>query len=772
MTHGNHNPVDPVKARLLPLAPREAAMERFIEKFPRRRVAARLVPFDCVTVIDGKKGEYKSTGADSCFALSLDESDRRGGWFYIEAALVRHNGNRIANLRVETADKADRRFDWPITTNLRGSIREVVYLPPNVTRLLWYPTAAAGFFSQSPLLIHRISSVESFARRLHRVLISRVNYKPDLTIRGQALSVWSAVSNLQKAYRQTADLRAGRARGVDYPAFLAHAEKFSLSNMGRMREQATGLGGTPLISIFIVLRNPVQMYLEKTLDSVVSQFHANWELLLCADAGTQSQVAGLLKQRQAADSRIKLLTVMTGLGVADCLNQALHAARGECAARLGQHDIVHAHALFHVALELAKHPGTDLIYTDDDRIDALGTRSHPAFKPDWNADLLLSHNYIACMALFSRKAAIKAGGYRKGFDGAEDYDLLLRLSREIAPEAIRHISKVLYSRLTVGRETASDVSHLSGLRALQEHLLPAGATAVSDPATGAYRVSHPVPTPPPLVTLIIPTRDKVEILKKCIEGIQQKTDYPNWEMLVIDNRSVDSETHEYFREIAADCRIRVLAYDNPFNYSAINNFAARLANGDIVALLNNDLEVIAPQWLGEMVSHAIRPEIGAVGAKLLYPDGMVQHAGVVLGIGGVAGHVHRFSPGDDPGYCYRASVTQNLSAVTGACMLVRKALYWQVGGLNEASLAVAFNDIDFCLKLRDAGYRNLYTPQALLTHHESISRGRDDTEEKNNIFRKEYAYMQNTWQGKLLNDPAYNPNLTLEFENFSLANPA
>ena len=238
MAHVNHNLLDAVKARLLPLAPREAAMERFIEKLPRNRVAARLVPHDGVTVIDEKKGEYKSRGAGACFVLSLDDADHRGGWFYIEAALVRHNGNRLANLQVETADTADRRFDWPITTNLRGSIREVVYLPPGVTRLLWFPSGAPGFFSQSPLLVHRVSVVESAARRLHRVLLTRANCQHDPAIFSQGLSLWRALSHLQKAYRQTADLRAGRARGIDYPAFLALADKFSLSDVVRMREQA------------------------------------------------------------------------------------------------------------------------------------------------------------------------------------------------------------------------------------------------------------------------------------------------------------------------------------------------------------------------------------------------------------------------------------------------------------------------------------------------------------------------------------------------------
>ena len=604
------------------------------------------------------------------------------------------------------------------------------------------------------------------------MLLSRAKCQHDPAIFSQGLSLWRAVGHLQKAYRQTADVRAGRARGIDYPAFLALADKFSLSDVVRMREQATGLAGSPLFSIFIVLRNPVPAYLAKTIDSVVSQLHANWELCVCADARTLGEAAGLMRQREAADPRIKRLTVMAGQSVADCLNQALRAARGEYAVRLGQHDVVHAHALFHVALEHATRPGADLIYSDEDKIDALDARSDPGFKPDWNADLLLSHNYISRMAVYRTRLAIKAGGYRNGFEESEDYDLLLRLSRDLEPEAIRHIPKILYSCRTLEPGATTGISLASGLRALQEHLRPAGATATTGTFAGTYRVSYPLPAQLPLVTLIIPTRDKVDILKKCISGIQFKTSYQRWEMLVIDNGSTEPETHAYFKELVQDDRIQVLPYHDAFNYSAINNFAARRANGDTLALLNNDLEVMAPQWLGEMVSHAIRPEIGAVGAKLLYPDGTVQHAGVVLGIGGVAGHVHRYLPGDDPGYCYRASVTQNLSAVTGACMLVRKALYWQVGGLNEASLAVAFNDVDFCLKLREAGYRNLYTPYASLTHHESLSRGRDDTEEKNMIFLQEYAYMQNTWEGKLRSDPAYNVNLTIEFENFSLGNPA
>jgi O-antigen biosynthesis protein len=783
----DHYRADTVKARLLPLSPTEAAMERFIEMFPRRRITATLTALDSIAVIDEAKGEYKSTGADPCFVLGFGDQGHQAGWYYIEAALVRHNGSRVANLRVEMVDPLDRQFDWPVTTNLRGSIREVVYLPSNVTRLLWFPTGAPGFFSQSPLMVHKISFVESVARRLHRVIDTRGKVKGNAAVGNQwpgssaaaGAAFWStsgrgvssALTNLQTAYRRTVDFRIGRTRGNDYAAFLARIAQLDLAAGSRIQKQTAALIRPPQISLLTVLRDPKRTLLCKMLDSVATQVYAHWELCIAVDASVPPEIMALLIQRQATDARIKLLADVPGASVADGLHHALLASQGEFGAHVGQHDVIHAHALAYVAIALAAHSDTDLMYSDDDRTTELDVRSDPAFKPDWNPDLLLSHNYISGLAVYRRSLAVAAGGYRNGFDESEDYDLLLRLSRTSKQGRIRHIAKVLYSHRDLRHEAKTDVSHLSGLRALQDHLLTFGAQAVAGAYRCFYRVKHPLPEQLPLVTLIIPTRDKVEILKKCIESIQQKTDYGNWEMLVVDNGSTDPATHRYFREMEQDTRIRLLVYSKPFNYSAINNFAVESARGEVLGLLNNDLEVISPEWLSEMVSHAVRPEIGAVGAKLLYPDGMVQHAGVVLGIGGVAGHVHRYLPGDDAGYCHRASVTQNLSAVTGACLLVRKALYQEVGGLNATHLAVAFNDIDLCLKLRDAGYRNLYTPHALLTHHESISRGRDDTEEKSQTFKQEYTYMQNTWRNKLRDDPAYNVNLSLEFENCAFAEP-
>ena len=322
----------------------------------------------------------------------------------------------------------------------------------------------------------------------------------------------------------------------------------------------------------------------------------------------------------------------------------------------------------------------------------------------------------------------------------------------------------------ISADSCGRSAHQSGKRALEDYF-EGDRTIIEDgPTLGTYHVKHPLPMHPPLVSIIIPTRDNVEILKNCIESIQQKTKYANWEILIVDNQSIQSETHAYFKQIESDKRFKVIHYDKPFNYSALNNFAVPYAHGEILALLNNDVEVISFEWLSEMVSYAVRPEIGAVGAKLLYSNGSVQHAGVILGLGGVAGHAHKHLKGDDPGYCHRAIVAQNLSAVTGACLVVRKCCYLQVGGLNETDLKIALNDIDFCLKLLVAGYSNVFTPYARLFHHESISRGHDDTPEKHAVFLQEFGYMKQTWGARLQRDPAYNPNLTLEFENFSLSN--
>jgi GT2 family glycosyltransferase len=369
----------------------------------------------------------------------------------------------------------------------------------------------------------------------------------------------------------------------------------------------------------------------------------------------------------------------------------------------------------------------------------------------------------------------KVGGFRLGFEGSQDYDLALRCIALINPDTIRHIPRVLYHWRIHAESSASNIdvkpyALTAGEKALNEHLRFIGVDANVESLGVAYRVRYSLPNTLPLVSLIIPTRDQGDLLERCITSILTKTVYPNFEILVVDNQSQDKAALSYLASLSSHPRIKVIKYDAPFNYSAINNYATTLAQGEIIGLVNNDIEVINDDWLSEMVSHVVRPEIGVVGAKLLYADGTIQHAGVILGLGGLAGHAHKFGEGEDWGYFGRANLIQTYSAVTAACMLVKKEIFEKVGGLDEENLTVAFNDVDFCIKVREAGYRNIYTPYAVLYHHESISRGQENSPEKQARFIREVKFMQTKWGELLKTDPYYNPNLSLDTGNFSLAN--
>jgi glycosyltransferase involved in cell wall biosynthesis len=755
-----------VKLRLLPLSPLTSALERLIERLPRRLIRVELKPTDDVAVINESKGEYKATGNSPSFEMTFAPASPQAGWHYLEAALVRNNGSREASIRAYIRGESKECITILIPTNLRGTVREVFYLPPNVTALHWSPTAAPGFFSQSQLLLHKITPLESTLRRVSRVLFDLWRFKHRTPATRAGLTWWGAVSNLQDAYQRTVILRIKRLMGNDYSAFIALNDTLKKADIRAMRKQVSQLPLRPVISLIMPVHAPIEEFFREALDSVIKQIYPHWELLLAGNFSTDTQSYAIANEYRSKNTQVKIVSAKPGADLAATLNSALELAQGEFVARINQHDQIPPHALFFLAREINKYPDADLIYTDDDSIDDTNKRLDPRFKPDWNPDMFLSYNYLANLTLYRQARVLTLGGYRPGFEGAEDYDLSLRYLSDIPAKKIRHIPRVLYHSGTTSQPLAS--AHQSGKRALAAYFEGSGITVEDGAAPSIYRIKHQLPPQPPLVSIIIPTRDRVEILKQCIESIQQKTDYDNWEMLIVDNQSVEAETHTYFEQVKCDSRIKIIHYDNPFNYSALNNFAVQYSQGEILALLNNDVEVIAKDWLTEMVSHAMRPGIGAVGAKLLYSNGAVQHAGVILGVGGVAGHAHKFLNGEAYGYCHRAIVTQNLSAVTGACLVVKKSRYQEVGGLNDVDLKVAFNDIDFCLKLQETEYRNVFTPYATLYHHESISRGQNDTPEKNEQYIREASHMKKTWGQLLHRDPAYNPNLTLEFEDFSL----
>ena len=427
------------------------------------------------------------------------------------------------------------------------------------------------------------------------------------------------------------------------------------------------------------------------------------------------------------------------------------------------------HALWVIAQQSTAHPEARLIYADEDELDANGRRINPFFKPDWNPDLFLSRNLFSSWIVVEAHLFDESGGVRAELPPPEQgYDLALRCVERVGSEQIRHIPHVLAHR------RASEVElggRPGGVAVLNAHFMRTATAAMAEATQFGYRTRYALPSSPPLVSLIIPTRNALPLVRQCIESIVLETDYPNYEILLVDNGSDDPEALAYFAALNAQQGITVIRDERAFNYSALNNAAVGMAQGELVALLNNDIEVISPGWLAEMVSIALQPGVGAVGAKLLYPDTTVQHGGVILGVGGIAGHAHKHLARSDPGHGGRAQLAQSFSAVTAACLVVRKALYEQVGGLDEEHLTVAFNDIDFCLRLREAGYRNVWTPEAELFHHESATRGSDFSGPALQRFLGEEQFMRRRWGALLTADPAYNPNLSLDSEDFSYAWP-
>jgi glycosyltransferase involved in cell wall biosynthesis len=529
----------------------------------------------------------------------------------------------------------------------------------------------------------------------------------------------------------------------------------------------------PLISMVVPVYNPDKQLLVDCIESVINQSYPNWQLCLADDQSPLPHVREVLEEYQAKDKRIKTVLRPQNGHISAASNSALTFATGEWSALLDHDDLLHEHALYYVVKTINENPDVEFIYSDEDKIDEQGKRVDPHFKSDWNLDLLYSQNYVSHLGVYKTNIIKKIGGFRLGYEGSQDYDLLLRYSREIDQENIIHIPKVLYHWRMVEGSTALASGEKSyttdaGIKALQEHFKALGKDVSVEQGAGLnmYKVNWAIKDEP-LVSLIIPTYNGYEITKQAIDSILEKTTYSNYEILLVDNNSNDPIALEYFEELDQHEKISVLRYPYPFNYSAINNFAAKQAKGKIIGLVNNDVEVINPEWLTEMTSHAQRKNVGCVGAKLYFENDTIQHAGVIIGIGGVGGHSHKYFKRDADGYFSRLKVVQNLSAVTAACLLVRKDVFEQVNGLNEQDLTVAFNDVDFCLKVQKAGYRNLWTPYAELYHHESISRGAEDNPDKVARFNKEVDYMKGTWGTDKKPDPCYSPNLSLDREDFS-----
>ncbi len=564
---------------------------------------------------------------------------------------------------------------------------------------------------------------------------------------------------------------------MTYADWVARYDVPSASSRIAMRRRLRATLVQPRISILLPVYNPDLALLEEAIASVRGQSYENWELCLADDASTDPATRPFLEKTAAGDGRIRLTLREQNGHIAAASNSALSLASGAWCALLDQDDTLAPDALAWVALEIAAQPQARLIYSDEDKLDREGMRVSPYFKSDWDAEFFLGQNYINHLGVYEMEMLRSVGGFREGYEGSQDYDLALRCIEQLRPEQVRHIPRILYHwRMAPGSVAATaeakPYAKEAARRALTDHLQRKNIAARVEacPENGeAHRVEYALPEPAPLVTIIVPTRDRAPLLRRCLESLRDLTNYPAFEIVVVDNGSTEAETLDYLRGLETAGEASVLRDDGPFNFSRLNNLAAATALGEVLAFLNNDIEVTEPGWLTEMTSHAVRPEVGAVGARLWYGDGTLQHGGVILGLGGVAGHAFPRMPRGHHGYFDRAVLQRRCAAVTGACLVTCRELFERLGGFDEKNLDVNFNDIDYCLRAAEAGCATVWTPYANLLHDESVSRGHHRTPAELAQFFREATYMRTRHVAVLGRDPFYNRNLALQLPGYALA---
>ncbi len=532
------------------------------------------------------------------------------------------------------------------------------------------------------------------------------------------------------------------------------------------RQSQTHFNYMPLISIIVPVYNPKPEHLIAFIKSVKNQSYQNWQLCLANGSGDNGKICAILHKAAEKDVRIKNARLLKNRGISGNSNAALKMADGEWIALADQDDLLSPNALFEYVATINADPTIDALYCDEDKlIDKKNIRTEPHFKSDFNIDLLRCNNYI-CHMFMARKSIIeKIGGFNPQMDGAQDHDLILRCAENC--RTIKHIPKILYTWRCHASSTSSntaskDYAYDAGAAAINAHYERVGIPGkASRSRWPGWYVTKFTLKEQPLVSVLIPNKDHSEDLFRCIDSILTKASYTNLEILIIENNSTDPETFSLYEKLQKrDPRIHVITWDGPFNYSAINNFGARSAKGKYLLLLNNDTELITPDLFESMLGYCMREDVGAVGAKLLYEDDTVQHAGLLIGVMRGCHHVFLHLPKDDPGYMARACVSQNVSGVTGACLMVSAAAFWQVNGLDE-DFVVAYNDVDFCLKLEKAGYLNVYDAFAQMYHYESKSRGYELSNAQQERFNHEKKLLEKKWNERLNADPYYNINLSL-----------
>lgn len=733
----------------------------------RARSAIQLEPRETHDAIrDGPAG-WRATGPRPAVRLRAP-SGFPSGWVLVR---MEQADGPAATL----VDAPDPTWRAELPAPRRGVARGLIRLPEGLPQLWLQPGGSP--FRLGRVEIVPVGDTEVAIREGVR-LAAQLGREPERV----ALLLKKAAHTLRagglSALRQRLLERVGNASSqARYAEWRRRYATLSADDCEAISNRIAGLRQKPLISVLMPVYDTPENWLRAAIDSVRRQLYPHWELCIADDASRAPHVRRVLQEAASADARIRVWYRDVNGHISAASNTALELARGEYVALLDHDDALAPHALYLTAEEIEAHPAADLLYSDEDKLGPAGGHSDPYFKPEFDPDLLLSQNYFCHLGVYRTDLVRAVGGFLEGREGSQDYDLCLRCLARTSPDRIRHVPFVLYhwrihSASTAAGTGAKSYAHGSGEAAIRSFLqdrVP-GAVVMPGRFDTTYRVRYPVPQPPPRVTIVIPTRDG-RSLSSCLSALRRYTDYPAYEVLVVDNGSRARHILDELDRLEGEGAIHVLRDERPFNYSALNNLAAREARGEVLLLLNDDVEATSPEWLGEMVSQAMRPGVGAVGARLLYPEGTVQHAGIVLGLYGIAGHLHRRLPAKARGYFSRPHLARGVSAVSAACLAVRKAVFDEVGGFDERNLPVSFNDVDFCLRLREKGYRNVWTPYAELIHHEATTRGSDDAPGNRTRAASEAAYMRTRWGAALESDPFYSPNLSLTSVQADLAWP-
>ena len=713
------------------------------------------------------------------FSVPVKELERRRGkpQFFIEEEKVQQGFLRVRGwaaasepVRIQIFDENKQKIQAEILRTERVDV-EQLYEETEIHD-------KTGFFVELTNLTGKLVYIVFYAGNTKSVHIAHLQPAVVLSKKiekyaKKGLRYWRSQGSAALAGKIVAKVKTASTREIPYQKWIL---KHLPSQKELEKQKREKFDFQPKISIVIPLYKTPEKYLRQLVDTVKAQTYPNWELCLSDGSGADSPIAGLLKSLEASDERIKVVSHDKPLQISENTNAGIKIATGDYIAFADHDDELTPHALFECVKALNKDRKIRVLYSDEDKMSMDGHKFfQPHFKPDYNPDLLCTVNYICHLFVVERNIIDKVGTLRSEFDGAQDYDFIFRCIEAVDPSEIYHIPKILYHWRCHEDSTAENpeskmYAFEAGKRAIEAHYERTGihAEVYKGEFLGLYRTRF-IRDHDPLISIIIPNKDHIDDLKRCMDSIDKKSTYRNYEYIIVENNSTDEKTFQYYKELeASNPKAHVVYWDREFNYSAINNYGATFAKGEYLLLLNNDTEIINEDCLEELLGYCMRSDVGAVGARMYYEDDTIQHAGVVIGFGGIAGHCFVLQPRGTTGYCHRIICAQDYSAVTAACMLVKREAFDKVGGLTE-ELAVAFNDIDFCMKLRAADYLIVYNPYAELYHYESKSRGLEDTPEKVARFNKEIQTFEKRWPDILRNgDPYYNPNLTLKSQDFSL----